>query len=98
MSLPGTEFIRRFPMHVLPQGLMRIRHYGFLANRCRKIKLKAIRTRLKQIVAANETPTGLQTVEVNNPVNPGKIGRCPKCHQGLLQVMYIIIPTLLTGG
>ncbi len=72
MSLPGTEFIRRFLLHVLPQGFMRIRHYGFLANRCRKIKLKAIRTRLKQIIEANETQTGLRTVEVNNPAHPGK--------------------------
>ena len=98
MSLPGTEFIRRFLLHVLPQGLMRIRHYGFLANRCRKVKLKAIRTRLKLIMEANEKATDSQAVEANNPVNSGIIDRCPKCRKGLLQVMYIIIPTLLTGG
>jgi len=98
MSLLGTEFIRRFLLHVLPQGLMRIRHYGFLANRCRKAKLKAIRTRLKHIMEADGKETGLQTVDANNPANPGKIGRCPKCHKGLLHVMYIIIPQPLTGG
>ena len=31
MALDGTEFIRRFLMHVLPDGFMRIRHYGFWA-------------------------------------------------------------------
>ena len=33
MTLPGEEFLRRFLLHVLPKGLMRIRHYGYLANR-----------------------------------------------------------------
>ncbi len=33
MSLDGPEFIRRFLMHVLPSGFMKIRHYGFLSNR-----------------------------------------------------------------
>ncbi len=32
MRLGGTEFLRRFFLHVLPQGFMRIRHYGFLSN------------------------------------------------------------------
>jgi hypothetical protein len=40
--------IRRFLLHVLPKGLMRIRHFGFLANRCRKAKLAQIRTALAQ--------------------------------------------------
>ena len=43
MQLEGEEFIRRFLLHVLPNGLMRVRHYGFLANRCRAGKLKQIR-------------------------------------------------------
>jgi hypothetical protein len=32
MTLPATEFIRRFLLHILPRGLVRIRHFGFLAN------------------------------------------------------------------
>ena len=31
--LEAGELVRRFLLHVLPKGLMRIRHYGFLANR-----------------------------------------------------------------
>ena len=45
MSLLGTDFIRRFLLNVLPHGLMRIRHYGFLANRCRGVQLAEIRSR-----------------------------------------------------
>ena len=36
MILPGEALIRRFLLHVLTKELMRIRHYGFLANRCRQ--------------------------------------------------------------
>ncbi len=46
MKLPGVEFVRRFMQHVLPKGLMRVRHYGFLANAHRKKKLAAIRKAL----------------------------------------------------
>jgi hypothetical protein len=35
MTLAAEEFIRRFLLHVLPKGLVRIRHYGWMANRCR---------------------------------------------------------------
>jgi len=39
MELAATEFIRRFLLHILPSGFVRIRHYGFLANRERRKKL-----------------------------------------------------------
>jgi hypothetical protein len=39
MTLPADEFIRRFLLHVLPDGFQRIRYYGFLGNRYRKQKL-----------------------------------------------------------
>ena len=47
MALDGEELIRRFLLHILPKGFMRIRHYGFLANRCRQQKLEQIRASLK---------------------------------------------------
>ncbi len=46
MILGAEEFIRRYLLHVLPKGLMRIRHYGFLANRCREKLLREIRDAL----------------------------------------------------
>src|SRR5580658_5620680 len=39
MTLDAVEFLRRFLLHVLPSGLVRIRHFGFLANRARKQNL-----------------------------------------------------------
>ena len=39
MTLARSEFIRRFLLHVLPKGFMRIRYFGYLANRQRHEKL-----------------------------------------------------------
>jgi hypothetical protein len=33
LTMKAVEFIRRFLMHILPKGLVKIRHYGLLANR-----------------------------------------------------------------
>ena len=43
MHLDVLEFIRRFLLHVLPKGFVRIRHYGLLANRTRKKKIARCR-------------------------------------------------------
>src|SRR6266550_805013 len=43
MTVEAEEFIRRFLLHVLPEGFQRIRYYGFLANRYRKEKLARCR-------------------------------------------------------
>lgn len=40
MSLTPEEFIRRFLMHILPEGFMKIRHFGFLSSRGKAIKLQ----------------------------------------------------------
>ena len=40
MTLEAVEFVRRFLMHVLPSGFVRVRHYGLLANRHRQEKLR----------------------------------------------------------
>ncbi len=42
-TVEAVEFIRRFLLHVLPKGFMRIRHYGFLANRCKRENLSKCR-------------------------------------------------------
>ena len=45
MTLDADEFIRRFLLHVLPSGLMRIRHFGILANRSKAVHLANCRHR-----------------------------------------------------
>jgi hypothetical protein len=48
MTLAAAEFIRRFLLHVLPRGCMRLRHYGFLANRHKAYTLRRCRELLGQ--------------------------------------------------
>ena len=48
LTLKAGEFIRRFLLHVLPRGFMRIRHYGLLANRAKRLKLAQARSALDQ--------------------------------------------------
>ena len=43
LPLPATEFLRRFLLHVVPKGFMRIRHYGITANARRQKKLARCR-------------------------------------------------------
>lgn len=44
MTLDDTEFFRRFMLHVLPKGFMKIRHYGFLSNCNREERMTILRT------------------------------------------------------
>lgn len=84
LSLEGTEFLRRFLMHILPRGFVRIRHYGFLANRDRGNNLALCR-RLLGIAqpVPNDNPTSdvplTENAIVSEPVLP-----CPACKTGKL--------------
>jgi hypothetical protein len=46
MTLPADEFLRRYLLHVLPKGLVRIRHFGLFANRHRAASLQLCRSLL----------------------------------------------------
>ena len=58
MRLATDEFIRRFLIHVLPNGFHRIRHYGLLASAARKSNIAKIRARLsEQATQQDEAPS-----------------------------------------
>jgi len=64
MTLLATEFLRRFFLHVLPKGFVRIRHFGYLANRSRASQLPICRQLLAMhppeqpaLPSADETPS-----------------------------------------
>lgn len=65
MSLDPHEFTRRFLIHSLPDGFHRIRHYGFLANGCRRARLLTIRKLL-----GSPEPTTTVTITANFAANP----------------------------
>jgi hypothetical protein len=49
MKLPSEELLRRYALHILPKGFMRVRYHGFLANAVRAEKLHQIRHALKVV-------------------------------------------------
>jgi hypothetical protein len=72
MTLDGTEFLRRFFLHVLPKGFVRIRHFGFLANRFRSSRLALCRQVLSVSPFAVVAPQSPDEVPFN--------WQCPRCH------------------
>jgi hypothetical protein len=72
MTLTGEELIRRFLLHVLPKGFMRVRHFGFLANRCRARCLALIRTAL-----AAPAPEPAAAPAVHRPVRRLSLSQVP---------------------
>jgi hypothetical protein len=73
MTVSADEFLRRFLLHVLPKGLVRIRHFGFFANRRRETALARCRELLGTI-AYPDRP------EITN------LPRCPVCSGTMLVI------------
>jgi hypothetical protein len=93
MTLPANEFLRRFLLHVLPSGFMRIRHFGLLANRYRKPKLERCRTLL---IAPPPPEKPTENLAAMMERLTGKdLTACPFCEQGTMRVMGRLVPGLL---
>ena len=82
MTLDAIEFIRRFLLHILPSGFVKIRHFGFLANRNRSIRLDLCRKHLDAPTPA-DAPTGLLTDQQKRAAER----RCPVCQTGALHIV-----------
>jgi len=91
MTLKAEEFIRRFLLHVLPDGFQRIRYYGFLGNRYRKQKLAHCRELLGM---PTPEPPALETAkdyrERYEELTGSSLCECPVCHQGRMLVIEIV--------
>ena len=91
MALEAEEFIRRFLLHVVPDGFVRIRHFGLLANRTRHAKL----ARCRRLLAQPPAPTTPDTESVRAlllRLTGLDIERCPVCQRGRLRVTEILPP------
>jgi hypothetical protein len=91
MTLDAVEFIRRFLLHVLPSGMVRIRQFGFLANRVRQTKLELCRA----LLAVRPVPVPAGSGDVADP-SPDT-HTCPVCKLGRLIVIELLgaRPTLI---
>jgi hypothetical protein len=84
-QLHAHTFIKRFLMHVLPSGFVRIRHYGVLANRCKATTLPLCRQALGQVaIPPPEPKSAVQWMQQWTGID---ITRCPACgHQPLERI------------
>ena len=92
MVIDAMEFIRRFLLHVLPSGFMRIRHYGFLGNRHRQPRLELCRKLLG-------TPSGLEpgkdcepSESLTSTAQGDVLAVCPACGSGRMLIVESFHP------
>ena len=90
LDLDVDEFLRRFLLHIVPDGFVRIRHFGLLANRRRRAALAQCR-----VLLAQQPPPPVATESVRDlmlRVTGIDIERCPVCRQGLLRHVERLAP------
>ena len=86
MTLPAAEFIRRFLLHVLPEGFMKIRYFGFLSNKNKKQAILVIRKLMDSVIALPEKYK--ETVaEMFFRLTGEDITCCPECKKGKMRVV-----------
>lgn len=98
MTLSADEFLRRFLLHVVPRGFMRIRHYGILANRHRDQKLARCRELLgvatsappQEPTASADIDTHAEALEAQNDGAP-PVAPCPIC-RAPMRIDEIVTP------
>jgi hypothetical protein len=78
-TVNSDEFVRRFLLHVLPRGFVKIRHFGFLANRNRRVALAFCRLLLRSQEA---TPGDTRPSSTDR--------KCPVCRVGILHTITLI--------
>jgi hypothetical protein len=86
MTLQAYEFIRRFLLHILPRGFIKIRYFGFLAH---KNKKQAI-TRLRKLIDPEaKLPKKIKEtiVEMMLRLTGNDITCCPKCRKGKMKTI-----------
>jgi hypothetical protein len=88
MKLSASEFVRRFLLHVLPGGLVRIRYYGILSNRHRREDLALCRELLtggKAVQTESESPAKVESTECSESTTTTRV--CPRCGAGRMMLI-----------
>ncbi len=101
MTLETVEFVRRFLMHVLPAGFVRVRHYGLLANRHRQEKLTQCRELLGMAVTPQDDTAPTDPDPIKPPgheatMTPTRV--CLRCGAGRMVVVAEFPPMPLAEG
>ena len=93
MTLQAVEFLRRFCLHVLPKGFVRIRYYGLLAHRCRR----------DNVACARELLGDARTAQISvESVDADTLKSCPECDSGVMRIIERFkpgeLPSVATPG
>jgi len=88
VTIEAVEFIRRFLLHALPNGFVKIRHYGFLANRNRTKNVQKIRQLHHLPQLGKRTEKSVE--EMMRSLTGEDINLCPCCGKGKMQVVGAI--------
>ena len=80
MTVSAVEFIRRFMLHIMPKGFVRIRHYGFLSNRTQNKSLPLCRKAIESIITTTQLNGKLN--EVIEQITGKYPAICPICGKG----------------
>ena len=91
VTMSGVEFLRRFMMHILPRGFVKIRHYGLLANRNKKTKLTLCR-KLTKSPEYKPLFEGLGTLEIVSILLKKDVTLCPSCNKTKLTMASEALP------
>lgn len=98
MTLAAIEFIRRFLLHVLPSGFVKIRHYGFLGNRCRRQRMALCRKLLSEkLLMKSQTADACHDSAPEEPKTE-PVDRCPICRLGRMKRVEIVPPEPVPSG
>ncbi len=89
MTLEADEFLRRFLLHVVPRGFMRIRHFGLLANRPRRAALRRCRDLLGQ-PPPDAIPTESSQALLQR-LTGVDLALCPVCGEGHMHLTAIVV-------
>ncbi len=92
MTLPAEAFLRRFLLHVLPRGFVRIRHYGFLANSVHRERIALCRQLLGVTTSPQESTPKETWEELLLRVTGEDVSRCPRCKIGRLHITRRVEP------
>jgi len=89
LTLETDEFLRRFLLHIVPRGFMRIRHFGLLANRTRRAALTQCRALLGQPPTEDAQPESVAVLM--HRLTGVDLARCPVCGEGRMQITALVV-------
>jgi hypothetical protein len=89
LTLDADEFLRRFLLHVVPRGFMRIRHFGLLANRVRRRALTQCRHLLGLPPSEHSRPESVAAL-LQRLIGLD-LARCPLCGEGRMRITAIVM-------